>query len=186
MAVITAQERRRKMLRNDKGPTVKRTVPRTVLSFLAHLSIGTIGILILSDFLVSSLFSIIHIWDPLADLRHVHWILAEVPGFPVQAVVGLLLGFVLAKWMRRSIMVWVWVLPLVFLCLAALFLHENFHSILNHYFGQGCRPTDRCFDQLALTLPLITTIAYALGAKLCELRDGRVARVPGMKSEHPH
>ncbi len=156
------------MERNDKGLTVKSSTLRTAFSFLAHLLIGTIGVLILSDFLASSSFSIVHLWNPAANLRHVHWILTEIPGFPVQAVVGLLLGFVLAKRMRSGVMAWVWILPLVSLCFAALFLDRNSPSVLSHYFGWGCRPADRCFDQLGVTLPLIASTAYALGGKLGE------------------
>ena len=143
-----------------------RGVLRTIFGISVHFAICVIGVIILSNLLVSSLFSLAHIWYPYITLRQVHWILTEVHGFPVQAVVGLFLGFILAKYMCSKIMVWIWVLPLMFLCIAILFSPRYYSSIFDHFFGSGCNPAGHCFDQLGLTLPLIASVSYSLGAEI--------------------
>lgn len=141
-------------------------VLRTTLGVIGHFAICMVGVIILSNLLIPSLYSLAHIWYPSVSSRQVHWILTEVHGFPVQAVVGLILGFVLAKYMRRKSMVWIWILPLAFLCIAILLSPRYYSSIFDHFFGSGCTPAGHCFDQLALTLPLVASAAYSLGAKL--------------------
>jgi hypothetical protein len=139
---------------------------RTTFGVIAHFVICMIGVFILSNLFIPSLYSLAHIWYPSVTSRQVHWILTEVHGFPVQAALGLLLGFILAKYMRRNVMIWTWVLPLAILCIAIIFSPKYYPSILGHFFGDGCTPAGHCFDQLAVTLPLVASAAYSLGAKL--------------------
>jgi hypothetical protein len=141
-------------------------VLRAIRGVVSHLAISTMGVIFLSNVLISFLYTLAHIWYPSVTSRQVHWILTEVHGFPVQAAFGLLLGFVLAKYMRRKVMVWIWVLPLAFLCIAILFSPRYYSSIFDHFFGSGCTPAGHCFDQLGLTMPLVSSAAYSLGAKL--------------------
>lgn len=137
---------------------------RTGLSVVMNFAICMIGVIILSNLLIPSFFSLAHIWYSSVTSRQVHWILTEVHGFPVQAALGLLFGFVLAKYMRRKLMVWTWVLPLVFLCIAILLSPQYYSSIFDHFFGSGCTVAGHCFDQVALTMPVIASTAYSLGA----------------------
>lgn len=37
-------------------------------------------------------------------------------------------------------------------------------SRISHYFGRGCRPADNCLDQLLITMPFYSSLAYSLGA----------------------
>jgi hypothetical protein len=142
------------------------SVLRTLLSILVHMSISMIGVGVFSNVLVFLLFKLSYSFYPSVTIEHLRWTLTGIHGFPVQAAIGLLLGFVLAKYMCRRVMVWIWLLPLAFLCIGIVFLPRNGSSIWDHFFGSGCTPAGHCFDQLALTLPLVASAAYSLGAKL--------------------
>src|SRR5208283_1960108 len=80
---------------------------------------------------------------------------------------------------RHRAMIWVWILPALLLCYAvvaiptltphitsSLLWSGTSQSWLTHYFGWGCRMTDRCFDQVLITQPFYTATAYAIGARL--------------------
>ena len=139
---------------------------RTLLSVFLHLLIGTVGVVFLSSMGAFFLFKLAHSFYPSVTIQQLRLTLTGIPGFPVQAVIGLIVGFVLAKYMRRTIMVWTWLLPLAFLCIAILLSPRYYSSIFDHFIGSGCTPAGHCFDQLALTLPLVASAAYSLGAKL--------------------
>ena len=139
---------------------------RTLASVPLHLLISTIGVGFLSNLMTFFLFKLAHSFGAAVTIRQLHWTLTEVPGFPVQAVVGLIVGFVLAKYMRRMVMIWIWLLPLAFLCVRILSSLGEYPSIWDHFFGYGCSPTEHCFDQVGLTLPLVASVTYSLGARL--------------------
>jgi hypothetical protein len=141
-------------------------VLRRLLSVLSHLLISTIGIGFLSNLITFYLFKLAHYFCPSITIQQLRWTLTGIPGFPVQAVVGLIVGFILAKYMRRTVMVWIWLMPLMFLCVRILFSVGEYPSIWDHFFGYGCSPREHCFDQVGLTLPLVASAAYSLGAKL--------------------
>jgi len=42
-----------------------------------------------------------------------------------------------------------------------------------HYFGWGCRPKERCIDQLVITMPFYASVAYSLGARLSFARQAK-------------
>ncbi len=147
----------------QKGPP---HVMQTLLSILVHLSIGMIGIGVLSNALAFFAFKLAYSFFPSLTIEQLHRTLTGIHGFPVQAVVGLLTGFILARYMRRRVMIWIWLLPLVFLCLGVLGEGNNYSSIWEHFFGSGCDVKDRCFDQMLFTLPLVASAAYSLGAAL--------------------
>jgi hypothetical protein len=141
-------------------------VLRTLLSVFLHLLIGTVGVGFLSNIGTFFLFKLAHSFYPSVTIQQLHWTLTGIPGFPVQAIIGLFVGFVLAKYMRRTIMVWTWLLPMAFLCVRILFFVRDNSSVWDHFFGYGCSVNGHCFDQVALTLPLIASTAYSIGAKL--------------------
>ncbi len=101
------------------------------------------------------------------------------PYFPVQTITGLCFGWLLARRLGHRAMIWVWILPALLLCYAvvaiptltphitsSLLWSGTSQSWLTHYFGWGCRMTDRCFDQVLITQPFYTATAYAIGARL--------------------
>lgn len=103
------------------------------------------------------------------------WTLTETPFFPVQILVALVLATVLQRILRHRTMEWVWVLPLLVLGVSFVVSPFPFSTRLNRYFGSGCRPELRCFIQLAITLPLYSSIAYSLGAFLSRKLQRRFA-----------
>gem|GEM_PF-7034790 len=139
---------------------------RTLASVLLHLLISTVGVGFLSNLTAFFLFKLAHFFSPSVTIQQLRWMLTEIPGFPVQAAVGLIVGFVLAKYMRRTVMIWIWLLPLMFLCVRILSSVGEFPSIWDHFFGYGCSTREHCFDQVGLTGPLVASAAYSLGARL--------------------
>jgi hypothetical protein len=137
----------------------------TTLSFLFHQVVSTVGVVVLSALFVTTLFSISHLIRP-SFLGRASLLLTETPGFPVQVVLGLALGFVLGKLMYRRVMMWVWVLPLAILIFAIVFEPRSYSSLFAHFLGGGCSPSGQCFDQLLFTLPCFASAFYAVGAKL--------------------
>ena len=82
-------------------------------------------------------------------------------------------------------MVWVWVLPLAILFYSvatATVLIPEWTSVLarpgvgqsrfSHYFGWGCQPASHCLDQLLITMPFYSSLAYSIGAVLARKTFG--------------
>jgi len=141
-------------------------VLRTSFSVLLHLLISTVVVIFLSNMGCFFLFKLAHNLNPSVTIQQLRWTLTGIPGFPVQAIMGLITGFVLTKYMHRAIMVWTWLLPMAFLCVRILFFMRDNSSVWDHFFGYGCSVNGHCFDQVALTLPLVASTAYSIGAKL--------------------
>ena len=72
-------------------------VLRIALGVAMHFVLCMIGVLILSNLLIPSLYSLAHIWFPSVTSRQVHWILTEVHGFPVQAALGRVIKLVICS-----------------------------------------------------------------------------------------
>jgi hypothetical protein len=150
--------------------------------FVATWGIGFSAPLLLSQF---SNFMLLFGWKYLG--LHRYLILSENPYFPVQITLGLILGWLMGSSLQRRSMLWVWVLPFLFLCYAianlptispllpSMLLHAGVtQSRLSHYFGPGCQLKDRCMDQLLVTMPFYASGAYSIGALLArKLHKGR-------------
>jgi hypothetical protein len=104
-------------------------------------------------------------------------ILVGTPYFPVQIGEGLILGWILGRYLRHRSMLWVWVLPSIYLCYAIIAIPTLNPDVtppalqagvgqsrLAHYFGWGCQPTNQCFDQELVTSPAYAAAAYSLAA----------------------
>jgi len=145
---------------------------RTTGGAVAHQLISTLGVMVLSGQLIFTLCAIARTWNPSISPRLASRILTEIPGFPVQAVIGLLLGFLLAEFFRRwvmpRVMVWMWVLPLALLCLAVLFPPMNGASLFAHYAGGSTVPANRFLSALSYSFPFVAAAAYSVGAKVAE------------------
>jgi hypothetical protein len=85
---------------------------------------------------------------------------------------------------------WIWVLPFAILCysvLTATVLIPDWTSVLarpgagqswfSHYFGWGCQPAAHCLDQLLITMPFYSSLAYSMGTFLARrmAQSGRAA-----------
>jgi hypothetical protein len=86
-------------------------------------------------------------------------------------------------------MVWVWILPAVLLTYVVAEVRTitpDLTSVLgqsanpfSHYFGWGCQPKNRCLDQILITLPFYSAIAYSLGGWIGQ----RTAKTPNTRLE---
>jgi hypothetical protein len=149
-----------------------------VLIFLGHQLLGTFGVGALTY--LASAYTFAEIF-PERSIRPVQWILTETPFFPLQIVFGFYLGWDISRRLKHRSMLWVWIIPgwfLLYCLLAVPGLHimapptlaaqiaQESQSPFSHYFGWGCRPKDRCIDQLIVTMPFYAAVAYSLGAWL--------------------
>lgn len=141
---------------------------RAVFLFTLHQLISTIGVVVVSGVLAFAVIGLVHTIFPAAISAS--WLLTEVPGFPVQVFVGIVLGFLLERVTRSSSALWVWILPSFLLCIGALVIVSPTSSILQHLFGSSCKPAEHCFDSLLFTLPFIASIGYSAGAVLARTK----------------
>lgn len=121
-----------------------------------HQIISTLGVIVLASLLTFSTSSV----------PQARWILTETPYFPVQIGLALVVGFVLQRYLQHRVMLWVWLLPSLVLIISFVLTPLPFVGRLERYFGRGCRPEFRCFDQLAVTLPFYAAASYSLAALL--------------------
>ncbi|HEV2297375.1 MAG TPA: hypothetical protein VGR72_02525 [Candidatus Acidoferrales bacterium] len=145
--------------------------------FAMHQLIGTIGILALTPLVTGLIFDVLRLFGLTYTSTYMHSLLTETPYFPLQIALALLLGWILSRWLHHRSMLWVWPLPLAVLLLAFSALPTvtslAFQSRLSHFFGWGCRPQNRCFDQLAITLPFYIAASYSAGALLARKMLGK-------------
>src|SRR5579864_8043011 len=141
-----------------------------VLHFLGHLLVSTLGVPVAAAVVTYSVVLPLHHLFPSLSSRTVHWILTETPYFPVQIIVGLLLGFQLGRRYRHRVMLWTWIMP--GLVIAFLILFVPLRPVVvsgveitktEHFFGSGCLPQNHCFDW-SFTVLLYAALAYSLGA----------------------
>lgn len=152
---------------------------KSLLVFALHQVIGTWGIALLAAFGLSETFdslATISPWKP--SMRFLHWILTENPFYPAQIIAGLYFGWLLGRRLQDKSMIWIWILPLAILAYAfattplispyasVLIRPDSVQARISFYFGWGCRPRERCIDQLLITMPFYASVAYSLGALL--------------------
>jgi len=143
----------------------------TTLWFLVHLLIGSIGVLVASGLVAYSIVLPLHSFLPSVGEGTAHWILTETPYFPLQILVGLLLGFQLGRRYGHSVMLWTWTVPA--LTIALLILFAPLRPVVvsgveitgtRRFFGWNCLPQNHCFEQVGATLPFYSCLAYSVGA----------------------
>jgi hypothetical protein len=146
---------------------------RAAGTFIAHLLCSTLGVLVSAAFLLFFEYGIIRIWNPLFTSTLASYTLTEIPGFPVQIVMGVMLGFVMGRRGRSRMIYWTWIVPLLCLLIAMAFAPSTSRPLLDHFFRDGCGPADGCIDQTALTLPFFASVAYSVGAGFARRHGAR-------------
>lgn len=150
---------------------------KSTLTFALHQFIGMFGIPETAPLVFSLAFKFPFLSGHNSSQRRFYSLVSESPYFPVQIIFALLLGWLPGRTMRHRSMTWVWVLPLLILVyslVTARVLNPTsvfampgvVQSRFSHYFGSGCRPAERCLDQLVITMPFYSSLAYSLGAVL--------------------
>ncbi len=156
---------------NRKGPVSRAGI---TVAFAVHQIIATLGVMVTTPFVLALVAPVLRFFGLSLSLAEGERILTGMHYFPLQAAFGFLLGCALGYSTRHRSAQWVWVLP----TLVAFFLVVTNHhlldlgstaapfpsSSLSHFFGSGCRPENRCFDQTLVTLPLYSAVAYSIGA----------------------
>jgi len=124
-------------------------------------------------------------------MHPVHWVLTENPFYPVQILTGLYFGWFLSRRFPHRSMLWVWILPLLLLAYSflagpvispwasPLIRPESLRGKFGFYFGWGCRPRERCIDQLLLTMPFYASAAYSFGALLARNMSAKTRVISG-------
>lgn len=161
-----------------------RSLTKSAFAFALHQFIGMYGISFTAPAVFSLGFKVLDLFGRHYTTRDFHYVLTETPYFPVQIGFALVLGWLLGRSLGHRSMLWVWILPLVILCFAIVITPVEQTSVLakqfsgqtrlSHFFGWGCRPAARCLNQLVITLPFYSSLAYSMGAVL-----GRKTRPPG-------
>jgi hypothetical protein len=140
--------------------------------FLMHQIIGIWVTIRSAPILTASAVNLLRLLGFHLTKADYYWVLNGTPYFPVQIGEGLLLGWILGRYLRHRSMLWVWVLPFIYLCYAIVaiptlnpdvtppaFQAGIGQSRLTHYLGWGCQPVNHCYDQ-----EVVTSLAYAAGA----------------------
>lgn len=155
----------------------RNSLTKPALTFALHQFIGMYGIPNTGPLVLSLGFNALFVFGHSYPQRSFYSIVSEKPYFPVQITFALILGWLLGRALHHRSMVWVWVLPLAILCYsvatARVLIPTSVlaspgigQSRFSHYFGWGCRPADHCLDQLLITMPFYSSLAYSLGAAL--------------------
>lgn len=145
-------------------PQNRPRVPAFAL-FAIHQALGSLGVGLLAPFLVYASLEILQVFFPSTFNTHwAHFVLTEIPGFPVQAAFGFCLGLNLGRWWKQPCGEWAWVLPVLWLGGWFVLLPLSaFQSRIGHFFGTACAPKLHCYDQIVATMPAIAAVAYSLG-----------------------
>jgi hypothetical protein len=138
---------------------------------LLHVLVGTVGVAVSSAILFYVLKPILSPFISPASLGHD--IPLTLPFFPFQSLVGFLSGFLVfvfdGKFGRSREARSAWIIPAGWFLL--LFLAWTPHSVLTesrweHFFWGSLGDSKK--EQFVTTLPLLTSIAYALGNYLAD------------------
>ena len=165
----------------DMGPTQgsferfrTKSLTKSVLTFGLHQFIGMYGVSFTAPIVFSLGFKLLFVFGHNYPRKTFYSIVSESPYFPIQIIFAVILGWLLGRVLRDRSMVWIWVLPLAVLCysVATRLLSPTSvftgvgQSLFSRYFGWGCRPADHCLDQLVVTMPFYSSLAYSLGVAL--------------------
>jgi hypothetical protein len=154
---------------------------KSVVTFALHQFIGMYGIPFTAPIVFSLGFKCLLLFGRSYPKRAFYSIVSETPYFPVQIIFAVILGWLLGRALRHRSIVWVWVLPLGILCYSVAtfrvliptsMLATMGQSRFSHYFGWGCQPKDHCLDQLLITMPFYTCLAYSMGAAIARRAFG--------------
>ena len=158
-----------------------RSPAKSIATFALHQFIGMYGIPYTAPIVFSLAFKCLFVLGHTYSRKVFYSILSGLPYFPVQIVFALILGWLLGRALRHRSIVWVWVLPLVILCYSVAtyrvliptsVLASIGQSRFSHYFGWGCRPENHCLDQLLITMPFYSCLAYSLAAAVARKAFG--------------
>lgn len=150
----------------QRQPTTERGRSFLVRASIAvtHLLVASIGVGAATACALYATQAAIHPFIATFDHRRAAQLLLTLPGYPLQALDGLFLGFLLARRLGGWISSFAWVAPLGLAVL--VWLNEPERSVFfEHFrFDSTCRPGAPCFNKAILTLMVVSSTFYSLGA----------------------
>ncbi len=131
---------------------------------LTHLVVGSIGVAAVTACALYATQEAVHPFLPSFDRSRAAWLLLTIPGYPLQALNGVVLGFLLAKRLGGWISKFTWLLPLGQAVL--VWLNEPERSVVFQHlkYDGTCPPGGACFMKAMATLMVVSSISYSLGA----------------------
>lgn len=129
-----------------------------------HLLVGSIGVAAATACALYAAQAAIHPFVPTFDHNLVARLLLAVPGYPLQALDGLVLGFLLAKRLGGRTSQFAWVVPFGLAVLVWLSEPERSIFFERLRFDGTCPPGGPCFTKAITTLLLVSSTFYSLGA----------------------
>lgn len=131
---------------------------------ITHLLVASIGVGAATACALYATQAAVHPFIPSFGHHLAAQLLLTLPGYPLQALDGLFLGFLLAKRLGGRISRFAWVAPLGVAVL--VWLNEPERSIFfEHLRSDGtCRPGASCFNKAVLTLMVVSSTFYSMGA----------------------
>jgi hypothetical protein len=139
----------------------ERSTVASLAWFTVHQFVGSYGIVFFAPWFVAAAFDVLRIIGKSYPMSSAYWILTGTPYFPLQLILGLLLGWLIGRHFQHRVMMWIWIIPLAYLLFQIV---SQFR--VSHYFGWSCGPWNHCLDQVTYTLPFYVALSYSLGALL--------------------
>lgn len=135
---------------------------REFTAFLVHQMTGTLGVIMVSAMSWYTFLELLRLGRITLVGETAAFPLLGIPGFPLQATSGFVLGLTLARRLPARAVVFAWILPFLWFWFGAFVVAPT--SKLAYLVGGSCSASRGCFYQLSFTLPLIASIAYVAGA----------------------
>jgi len=140
--------------------------------FVGHQLLSTAGVPLLVAFVTIESFAAPHNALSWVRMQTAHHLLTETHFFPLQWLCALMLGYILHRKFRHTVVLFVWILPTLLFMVVFVRWHKftvfdsAFASRFAHFFGTACQVRNGCIDQVIYTLPLYCAIAYSVGGLL--------------------
>lgn len=151
------------MQRPPTSDSTRSFLAQASITFI-HLLVGSIGVAAATACALYATQAAVHPFVPTFDHNRAARLLLTVPGYPLQALDGVVFGFLLAKRLGGWISQFAWVVPLSLAVLA--WLNEPERSIFFEHlrFDGTCPPGGPCFTKAIATLLVVSSTFYSLGA----------------------
>jgi hypothetical protein len=127
-------------------------------------SVGSLGVAAATACALYATQAAVHPFVPTFDHNRAARLLLTVPGYPLQALNGLVLGFLLPKRLGGWISQFAWLVPLSLAVLAWLNEPERLIFFEHLRFDGTCPPGGPCFTKAIATLLVVSSTFYSVGA----------------------
>jgi hypothetical protein len=140
---------------------------RAIVVGIIHLVTDPIGVSVITALSWYATEELLHLFVASFTHRKAAYLLLEVPGYPLQFIESLYLGFLIARRLGGKPSIFTWMLPAGLLIWLWLFEPSRHSSFFEHFSSNGrCGLNDGCFQKALATLWLVSSTAYSLGASL--------------------